>query len=224
MKQGCTLVIDFARSLHKVKHFQLKHFVVEVPWCLNTHDGWLLRLPPAVCSDAFFLHVCHPLCESHVDRGLFKGPFQSTLRESALRHLVPRWPHLLLSLVVPLSQEQEGLRSVHRILELVWIQRRAVAGDDGGGEAASISAVEAAALPSLPSAHFAEQTLDFLHQLEDHCLSEQDVDPRVQDGVDGGHADGLQVSAQLQPLVCLASLQLIHKNPELMTVNKKLNF
>lgn len=79
--------------------------------------------------------------------------------------------------------------------------------------------MEMATLPSTPSAHFAEQTLDFLHQLEYHRLSEQDVDPRVQDGVDGGHADGLQVSTQLGFLISLASLQLINKNPQLMTTN-----
>lgn len=123
--------------------------------------------------------------------------------------------------MVARTLEQEGLRSVHQILELVRPQRRTVPGDDGGGEVAVVSAAEMGALPSPPSAHFAEQPLDFLHQLEDHRLSEQDVDPRVQDGVDGGHADGLQVPTQLGRLVSLAPLQLIPKNPELKTANIK---
>ena len=178
----------------------------------------IVRFAPATGSDAFFLCVCHLLCESHVDRAVFDGPFQPLRRKSALRHLAPC---LRLSLVVALSQEQESLWSVLQILELVWHQRRAVIGDDGGGEA-PVRAGETAALPTLFSSHSAEQTLDFLRHLDDHCLSEQDVDPRVQDGVDGGHADGLQVSAQLDPLFSLASLQLIHKYPELMTVNVRI--
>lgn len=172
----------------------------------------------------FSLRVCDLLRESHVDGGVFIGPghhgaFIPTPSRAAPCPLVLCGSHLGCSLVVPHSLEQEGLRSVHQILELVWHQRRTVPGDDGEGEAAVVSAAEMGALPSPPSAHFAEQTLDFLHQLEDHRLSEQDVDPRVQDGVDGGHADGLQVPTQLRQLVSLVSMQLIHKNPELMAAN-----
>lgn len=153
-------------------------------------------------SDRFFLPVCDLLRESHVDGGVFFGPghhdaFIPIPTKSAPWRLVLFGSHLGCSLVVPHSLEQEGLRSVHQILELVWHQRGAVPGDDGEGKVAVVSTAEMGALPSPPSAHFAEQTLDFLHQLEDHRLSEQDVDPRVQDGVDGGHADGLQVPTQL---------------------------
>lgn len=182
----------------------------------HTQEGRAFSLPPSVCSDRFFLHVCDLLRESHVDGGVFIRPGP----HGAFIPILCR-SHLRCSLVVPRSLEQEGLRSYHRILELVRHQRRTVPGDDGEGEVALVSAVEMGALPSPPSAHFAEQTLDFLHQLEDHRLSEQDVDPRVQDGVDGGHADGLQVPTQLGQLVSLASLQLIQKNPELMTANIK---
>lgn len=70
----------------------------------------------------------------------------------------------------------------------------------------AVSTAELPAVPPSPPSHFAEQKLDFFHQLEDHRLSEKDVDPRVEDRVDGGHADGQQVFIQPQRLsVCLVS-------------------
>lgn len=40
-----------------------------------------------------------------------------------------------------------------------------------------------------PCSYLTEQTLDLLSELEEHCLAEEDVDPGVQDGVEGGEAD-----------------------------------
>lgn len=79
------------------------------------------------------------------------------------------------------------------------------------------------------AADFAEEPLDLLLDLEEHSLSQQDVDPGVQDGVDRGKADGLQIRVLLQPYLHLWLVQLVdkylhltRKNPGNMFVLHKL--
>jgi len=121
-----------------------------------------------------------------------------------------------------LTRVQHGLGAARHHLRLPQHQRRGVSRHDGGREAGVGTAeAPAAAPPSAPSAHLTEQPLDFLHQLQDHRLTEQDVDPRVQDGVDGGHADGQQVFIQPGALLRLVSGQLVLKDPQLRAKREK---
>lgn len=69
-------------------------------------------------------------------------------------------------------------------------------------------------LPPSPS-NAAEEAFDLLNGFAEHSLSEEYVDPWVQNGVDGGNADGLQV--RVLPYIShrFRLVQLVHKDTDL---------
>lgn len=95
-----------------------------------------------------------------------------------------------------------------------------VAGDQGkrfplrgnGAELMRIDTVETL-WPLLSSgSHLAEQALDFLDYLEQNCLAEQDVDPRVKDGVERGEAYRSQVRVLFQHQLHWSLVELVQKD------------
>lgn len=76
-----------------------------------------------------------------------------------------------------------------------------------------VRAVEAplSLLPPVGS-HLAEQALDLLNELEEDGLAQQDVDPGIQDGVEGGEAYRSQVRVLLQVELHRGFVELIQKH------------
>lgn len=71
-----------------------------------------------------------------------------------------------------------------------------------------------APLSLLPSvgAHLAKQALDLLHELEEDGLAQQDVDPGVEDGVEGGKAYRSEVRVLLQVGLYWGFVELVQKD------------
>lgn len=67
------------------------------------------------------------------------------------------------------------------------ISQRVPVGDDRG-ELMSIYTVEIPLSLLPPCSHFTKQAFDLLNQLEENGLAQQDVDPGVQNRVEGGKA------------------------------------
>lgn len=86
----------------------------------------------------------------------------------------------------------------------------------GGGQGgpADVGAVVARVLPVGPS-DAAEETLHLLDGFDEHRLAQQNVHPRVQDGVHGGDADGLKVGVLPNVLHERRLVQLVHKDAHL---------
>lgn len=137
---------------------------------------------------------------------------------------------------VGLRQAGAGAREQHASPDAALAQLRRVqqrlggaadlpqlAGDEGGrltghgrGGPAPIHAVEVAprVLPPSPS-NAAEEAFDLLDGFAEHSLAEEDVDPRVQDGVHRGNADGLQVRVLPDILHRFWPVQLVHEDTDL---------
>lgn len=58
----------------------------------------------------------------------------------------------------------------------------------------------------------AEQALDLLNKLEEHSLAEQDINPRVQDGVDRGNSNGLEIRVLLYLHLHWGLVELVNKH------------
>lgn len=86
-------------------------------------------------------------------------------------------------------------------------------GGHGRGSSAAIYAVEIAprVLPPSPS-NTTEEAFDLLYGFAEHRLAQEDVDPRIQDGVHCGNTDGLQVRILLDILHQQRLVQLVHKD------------
>lgn len=82
---------------------------------------------------------------------------------------------------------------------------------DVGGQL-SVDAVKVARSLLPPCSHFTEQTLDFLDELEEDSLAEKDVDPGVQDGVEGGETYRSEVRVFVQPQFNWGFIELVQKH------------
>lgn len=69
-------------------------------------------------------------------------------------------------------------------------------------------------LPPSPS-DAAEEAFDLLDGFAEHSLAEEDVDPRVQNGVHRGNADSLQVRVLADILHRFWLVQLVHEDTDL---------
>lgn len=115
--------------------------------------------------------------------------------------------------LAPLWQVEEGLRDAGDVAELTGHQRVRVPGGDDGGELVRVDAVEVAPSPLPPTrSDLAEQALDPLDELEEHGLAEQDVDPGVEDGVEGGEAYRSEVRVPVQPQHPGGFVQLVQED------------
>lgn len=90
-----------------------------------------------------------------------------------------------------------------------------MAGCDGGGPVTiGPVAVVTCALPSSPT-NATEKTLDLLNGFAQDCLAQQNVDPRIQDGIYRSYTDSLQIWVLLDVSYYIWTVQLIHKDPDL---------
>lgn len=86
----------------------------------------------------------------------------------------------------------------------------------------SVYAVEVS-LSLLPSgSHFTKQTLDFFNQLEENGLAEKDVDPGVEDRIEGCKANGLEIGVLLQPQLHWGLIKLVQKHPSLKEIRNEM--
>lgn len=110
---------------------------------------------------------------------------------------------------------QQRLRGAADLPQLPRDEGRRLAGHGRGGPA-PVHAVEVAprVLPPGPS-DAAEEAFDLLDGFAEHSLAEEDVDPRVQNGVHWGNADGLQVGVLPDVFHRLGPVQLVHKDTDL---------
>lgn len=63
-----------------------------------------------------------------------------------------------------------------------------------------------------PCTHLTEQALDLLNEFKQDGFSQKDVDPRVQDGVEGSKPDRSQVGVFLQTCFFWGLVQLVQKH------------
>lgn len=115
--------------------------------------------------------------------------------------------------LAPLRKVEKGLGAGGGISQAVGDQGEGALLGDHRGLSMGVRAVEAPlSLLSPVGSHLAKQTLDLLDELEEDGLAQQDVDPRVEDGVEGGEAYRSQVRVLLQVELHRGFVELVQKH------------
>lgn len=115
--------------------------------------------------------------------------------------------------LAPLWIVEEGLGAAGGIWQAMGDKGDGALLGDHRGLSMGVRTVEAPlSLLSSVGAHLAKQALDLLDELEEDGLAQQDVDPGVEDGVEGGKAYRSEVRVLLQVGLYGGFVELVQKH------------
>lgn len=115
--------------------------------------------------------------------------------------------------LAPLWTVEEGLGAAGGIWQAMGDEGDGALLGDHRGLSMGVRTVEAPlSLLSSVGAHLAKQALELLDELEEDGLAQQDVDPGVEDGVEGGKAYRSEVRVLLQVGLYGGFVELVQKH------------
>lgn len=115
--------------------------------------------------------------------------------------------------LLPLREVEEGLGAAAGISQAMRDQGDGTLLGDHRGLSIGVRTVDAPlSLLSSVGSHLAKQALDLLDELKEDGLAQQDVDPGVEDGVEGGKADGSKVGVLLQVGLYWGFVELVQEH------------